>query len=45
MIYNKYIYDAPWARIGPFIIGILLGYIIFAEKSNIIQNKHMQILL
>ena len=32
--FSKLIYDAPWARIGPFIIGIILGYIIFAVKTK-----------
>ncbi|KAF8363339.1 hypothetical protein PRIPAC_90262 [Pristionchus pacificus] len=36
--FNKYVYNKPWARLSPFLIGILLGYIIFrirAGKLNI----------
>ena len=33
MNYNKYIYFKPWARIAPYIIGILLGYVMFYKKT------------
>lgn len=34
LLYFKIFYVTPWVRIGPFIIGILLGYILFKCKSN-----------
>ncbi|GMT17031.1 hypothetical protein PFISCL1PPCAC_8328, partial [Pristionchus fissidentatus] len=27
--FNKYLYNKPWGRLSPFLIGILLGYAIF----------------
>lgn len=32
--FQKNVYYTPWCRIGPFIIGILTGYIIYKCKSN-----------
>jgi hypothetical protein len=28
------IYRTPWGRMGPFIIGIIIGYIIYKCKKN-----------
>jgi hypothetical protein len=33
------IYNTPWARIGPFIIGLILGYILYAEKAKILACR------
>ena len=30
-----YIYAKPWCRIGPYIVGILAGYLLFITKKKI----------
>jgi len=32
--YNRYYYDKPWARIAPYLIGILLAYSYLQSKTN-----------
>ncbi|XP_066933867.1 nose resistant to fluoxetine protein 6-like isoform X1 [Clytia hemisphaerica] len=31
--YQQYIYFKPWTRIGPYILGIVLGYVLFYKKT------------
>ncbi len=38
-LFKKLVFNTPWARICPFIIGLILGYIIFVEKSNETMTK------
>ena len=37
--YMKDVYMAPWCRIGPYIIGLMVGYILYKTKR--IVNLHM----
>ncbi len=32
--YFIHIYITPWCRIGPYIIGLLLGYKLFIDKKK-----------
>jgi hypothetical protein len=32
--YNEWVYTKPWCRIGPYVTGILLGYVLFIRKSS-----------
>ncbi|GMR38539.1 hypothetical protein PMAYCL1PPCAC_08734 [Pristionchus mayeri] len=32
--FNKYVYNKPWARLSPFLIGVLLGYVIFRTRMG-----------
>ena len=34
-IYNTWVYIKPWARCGAFLVGLLLGYILFVRKTTI----------
>ncbi|GMS86080.1 hypothetical protein PENTCL1PPCAC_8255, partial [Pristionchus entomophagus] len=38
--FNKYVYNKPWARLSPFLIGILIGYAIFRIRIGKLNIKH-----
>jgi hypothetical protein len=40
-IYFNKIYIKPWCRVGPFVIGILLGYFLYEHKTKK-QNQKIQ---
>ena len=43
--FSKLIYNAPYARIGPYIVGLILGYIIYAEKVDILRCRLTRVIL
>ena len=32
--YNKLYYNAPWYRVSPYLVGIILGYILHTTKKT-----------
>lgn len=37
--YTNQYYVKPWCRMGPYIIGILFGYLLYKTKSKLRINK------
>nr|XP_022323723.1 nose resistant to fluoxetine protein 6-like [Crassostrea virginica] len=42
--FNKY-YIKPWCRMGPYIIGILSGYLLYKTKSKLRINRVLNLLI
>ena len=39
MLFFSEIYMKPWVRMGPFFVGLLIGYFIFVYKNKIDSFK------
>ena len=37
--FRRLVYYPPWCRISTFIIGIILGYVLYQEKSSVFMTK------
>ena len=33
------VYFPPWCRVGPFAVGLVLGYILFATRGKVTMSK------
>ena len=33
--YFDVVYQTPWCRIGPYLVGMLLGYLLYITKGNV----------
>ncbi|GFO30227.1 nose resistant to fluoxetine protein 6-like [Plakobranchus ocellatus] len=39
--YSNKLYFRPWARVGPFAIGLVVGYILYKTKCKVHLNKYV----
>ena len=33
-VFNEWVYIKPWARMSPYVIGVVLGYVIFMRLNK-----------